>query len=186
MSDHQDREKFLFLVDLEESNYPKHFCCGCSLKCGVIFMSIMLILSGVMNILDSFTTSHVFTFFFSAGIGILNVLSGSYLFASTGNYREDLASKGHFYYVILFYLDLLWSVLGLLYLIFFKSHTDLDKQFNFVGVLFAYLLAFVIYFALKIYFMLIIYSYYMYVKKREIRIIENQYNQVSQAEVQHV
>jgi hypothetical protein len=183
---HNEKDNFLLFFPVTEENYCKHFCCGCSLKCGIQFISIISIINGVFGIIDSFYSKNFLSLILVAFLALCSLLGGSYLFSSVGSYREDFAMRGYFFYLINFYVDLISFLIGMILIMAF--HTDIEHmgKISHAWFFFIYLLVAVFYFLIRIYFLYVIFSYCMYVKSKSYGIIENNTAHVVAQDVRNI
>ena len=82
------------------------FLCGCSLQCGVKFISIIFLVGSVIGIISSSMSEIMFDTIVSSVCSILYLVSGIFLFKSTLTFNYLDAKISYFFYAILTIYDI--------------------------------------------------------------------------------
>jgi len=158
---------FLFFFKLE--SLANRCCCGCSLKTGVILISIFSLLSGISLSMDS----NLFLFLFKLiALGI--VITGSiFLILSICNSNLLMAYKGYWLFSIKLYIDFFLMIMSFFSYFYdnYYIHKYIFPKVLYLMILYIMIVALV--FAFKLYLIWIIFSYVKYMSKGDFNPLEN-------------
>ena len=154
----QNTEKFLFFMN---SNLATEFCCGCTLKLGVIIISIVKLVMYLSQMISLSSSTYLVTVYSLQSVA--DLVAMGLLFYSTISRRVDLAFWGYIIVAVLLYFRAFMCVLSTILLIFLSG----SLPYGYYGYYYYYIIIIIVMFivvlALEYYFTYIIYSFTRYI-----------------------
>ena len=161
-------EYFLFIF--KPQTVEIEFCCGYSLYSTIRFISIILIIVGIIDVLMTYLNTNFFNFLESFIYSVLYLISGIYLFVSTITFKSNDALIGYKIYEFLFIFELTIFLLKIILISIGLIH-PLGEGSYFVKKFTLYLTFGIIQELIKLYLLWISFSYLINLKLNRIKVI---------------
>ena len=161
-------EYFLFIF--KPQTVEIEFCCGYSLYSTIRFISIILIIVGIIDVLMTYLNTNFFNFLEAFIYSVLYLISGIYLFVSTITFKSNDALIGYKIYEFLFIFELTIFLLKIILISIGLIH-PLGEGSYFVRKFTLYLTFGIIQELIKLYLLWISFSYLINLKLNRIKVI---------------
>ncbi len=161
-------EYFLFIF--KPQTVEIEFCCGYSLYSTIRFISIILIIVGIIDVLMTYLNTNFFNFLESFIYSVLYLISGIYLFVSTITFKSNDALIGYKLYEFLFLFELTIFLLKVLLICIGIVH-PLGEGSYFVRKFTLYLLFGIFQEIIKLYLLWMTFSYLIHLILNRVKVI---------------
>ena len=165
-------DEFLFCIDFPKFDYD--FCCGCSLRTGVLMIGLFFILCGIGSLINVITSGTLIEYYMTITMLIIYSLAFIFLILSGFIYNYYLAYIAYMIYIIILFLNL-FEIFSMTILIFLGFYTPSGSESRIVKGI-GFLLVGMLLTCLYLYCLWIIYCYMIHLKYERINLVIGDYN----------
>ena len=165
-------DEFLFCIDFPKFDFD--FCCGCSLRTGVLMIGLFFILCGIGSLINVITSGTLIEYYMTITMLIIYSVAFIFLILSGFIYNYYLAYIAYMIYIIILFLNL-FEIFSMTILIFLGFYTPSGSESRIVKGI-GFLLVGMLLTCLYLYCLWIIYCYMIHLKYERINLVIGDYN----------
>jgi hypothetical protein len=167
-------DTFLFCFDFPKLDFD--FCCGCSLRSGVLFLGIFFIVCGIGSLLNILKAGTIFEFYTTIIMLIIYSIAFIFLLISGINFSYQCAYIAYLIYFTLLIFNLI-EILIMTILIFIGDYTPAGSQSRIVKGI-GFLLVGILLSGLYLYCLWIIFCYMIHLKYDRVELVCGDFNKI--------
>ena len=165
-------DEFLFCIDFPKFDFD--FCCGCSLRTGVLMIGLFFILCGIGSLINVITAGTIIEYYMTITMLVIYSIAFIFLILSGFLYSYLFAYIAYMIYIIILFLNL-FEIFSMTILIFLGFYTPAGSESRIVKGI-GFLLVGMLLTCLYLYCLWIIYCYMIHLKYERINLVIGDYN----------
>ena len=165
-------DEFLFCIDFPKFDFD--FCCGCSLRTGVLMIGIFFILCGIGSLINVITAGTIIEYYMTITMLVIYSIAFIFLILSGFLYSYLFAYIAYMIYIIILFLNL-FEIFSMTILIFLGFYTPAGSESRIVKGI-GFLLVGLLLTCLYLYCLWIIFCFMIHLKYQRISLVNGDYN----------
>ena len=165
-------DEFLFCIDFPKFDFD--FCCGCSLRTGVLMIGLFFILCGIGSLINVITAGTIIEYYMTITMLVIYSIAFIFLILSGFLYSYLFAYIAYMIYIVILFLNLIEIFLMTIF-IFIGIYTPAGSESRIVKGI-GFLLVGLLLSCLFLYCLWIIYCYMIHLKYQRISLVNGDYN----------
>ena len=165
-------DEFLFCIDFPKFDFD--FCCGCSLRTGVLMIGLFFILCGIGSLINVITAGTIIEYYMTITMLVIYSIAFIFLILSGFLYSYLFAYIAYMIYIIILFLNL-FEIFSMTILIFLGFYTPAGSESRIVKGI-GFLLVGMLLTCLYLYCLWIIFCFMIHLKYQRISLVNGDYN----------
>ena len=165
-------DEFLFCIDFPKFDFD--FCCGCSLRTGVLMIGLFFILCGIGSLINVITAGTIIEYYMTITMLVIYSIAFIFLILSGFLYSYLFAYIAYMIYIIILFLNL-FEIFSMTILIFLGFYTPAGSESRIVKGI-GFLLVGLLLTCLYLYCLWIIFCFMIHLKYQRISLVNGDYN----------
>jgi hypothetical protein len=165
-------DEFLFCIDFPKFDFD--FCCGCSLRTGVLMIGLFFILCGIGSLINVITAGTIIEYYMTITMLVIYSIAFLFLILSGFLYSYLFAYIAYMIYIIILFLNL-FEIFSMTILIFLGFYTPAGSESRIVKGI-GFLLVGMLLTCLYLYCLWIIFCFMIHLKYQRISLVNGDYN----------
>ena len=165
-------DEFLFCIDFPKFDFD--FCCGCSLRTGVLMIGLFFILCGIGSLINVITAGTIIEYYMTITMLVIYSIAFLFLILSGFLYSYLFAYIAYMIYIIILFLNL-FEIFSMTILIFLGFYTPAGSESRIVKGI-GFLLVGLLLTCLYLYCLWIIFCFMIHLKYQRISLVNGDYN----------
>ena len=165
-------DEFLFCIDFPKFDFD--FCCGCSLRTGVLMIGLFFILCGIGSLINVITAGTIIEYYMTITMLVIYSIAFIFLILSVFLYSYLFAYIAYMIYIIILFLNL-FEIFSMTILIFLGFYTPAGSESRIVKGI-GFLLVGMLLTCLYLYCLWIIFCFMIHLKYQRISLVNGDYN----------
>ena len=165
-------DEFLFCIDFPKFDFD--FCCGCSLRTGVLMIGLFFILCGIGSLINVITAGTIIEYYMTITMLVIYSIAFLFLILSGFLYSYLFAYIAYMIYIIILFLNL-FEIFSMTILIFLGFYTPAGSESRIVKGI-GFLLVGMLLTCLYLYCLWIIFCFMIHLKYQIISLVNGDYN----------
>ena len=165
-------DEFLFCIDFPKFDFD--FCCGCSLRTGVLMIGLFFILCGIGSLINVITAGTIIEYYMTITMLVIYSIAFIFLILSGFLYSYLFAYIAYMIYIIILFLNL-FEIFSMTILIFLGFYTPAGSESRIVKGI-GFLLVGMLLTCLYLYCLWIIFCFMIHLKYQRVSLVNGDYN----------
>ena len=165
-------DEFLFCIDFPKFDFD--FCCGCSLRTGVLMIGLFFILCGIGSLINVITAGTIIEYYMTITMLVIYSIAFIFLILSGFLYSYLFAYIAYMIYIIILFLNL-FEIFSMTILIFLGFYTPAGSESRIVKGI-GFLLVGLLLTCLYLYCLWIIFCFMIHLKYQRVSLVNGDYN----------
>ena len=165
-------DEFLFCIDFPKFDFD--FCCGCSLRTGVLMIGLFFILCGIGSLINVITAGTIIEYYMTITMLVIYSIAFIFLILSGFLYSYLFAYIAYMIYITILFLNL-FEIFSMTILIFLGFYTPAGSESRIVKGI-GFLLVGLLLTCLYLYCLWIIFCFMIHLKYQRISLVNGDYN----------